>query len=133
MRPSKCVECSDFPCSDVKKNACLIPDLEIEPEKIRAIMISEAPTENSSEYFYAKNHPFYMETTIQAFKDAGFNVSSMQEVLDLGVYITTAIKCAKTVYSILPETIENCCVRILEKELACFHESRLSCLWVIPQ
>jgi len=120
MRPSNCVACSDFPCSDVKKNAYLIPDLEIEPEKIRAIMISEAPPENSSDYFYAKNHSFYMETTIQAFKDAGFTVSSMKEVLDLGVYITTAIKCAKTAYSILPGTIENCCVRILEKEIGLF-------------
>ena len=120
MRSSNCVACSDFPCSDVKKNTCLIPDLEIDPEKIRSVMVSEAPPENSGEYFYAKNHPFYMETTIQAFKDAGFTVSSMKEVLELGVYLTTAIKCAKTAYSILPETIENCCARILEKEISLF-------------
>jgi uracil-DNA glycosylase len=120
MRPSRCVKCSDFPCSDVNKNGYLIPDVEIEPEKIRAIMISEAPPENLSDYFYAKNNPFYTRTTVQAFEDAGFKVSSMKDVLDRGVYVTTTIKCAKMAYSILPDTIENCCSRILEKEIDLF-------------
>jgi hypothetical protein len=120
MRPSKCVNCSDFPCQDVNKSAYLIPDVEIEPEKISTIMISEAPPEDSRDYFYARNNPFYMETTIQAFEDAGFGVASMKDVLEQGVYITTAIKCAKTAYSILPETIENCCLRILGKEIDLF-------------
>jgi uracil-DNA glycosylase len=57
---------------------------------------------------------------VQAFNDAGFKVSSMNDILDLGVYITTAIKCAKTKYSIAPETIDNCSIRILEKEMELF-------------
>jgi uracil-DNA glycosylase len=118
--PSKCVKCPDFPCQDVNKKAYLIPDVEIEPEKIRSVMISEAPPEDSRDYFYAGNKPFYMETTIQAFKDAGFRVASMKDVLEQGVYVTTAIKCAKTDYSILPETIDNCCLRILEREINLF-------------
>jgi uracil-DNA glycosylase len=120
MRPSKCVNCSDFPCQDVNKAAYVIPDVEIEPEKISSIMISEAPPEDSRDYFYAGDSPFYMETTIQAFKDAGFEVASMKDVLEQGVYVTTAIKCAKTAYSILPQSIENCCLRILERELDLF-------------
>ena len=120
MRPSKCVVCSDFPCSDVNKKAYVIPDVEIEPDKIRAIMISEAPPEDAGDYFYARTDPFYMQTTVQAFNDAGFRVSSIKDVLDQGVYITTAIKCAKTAYAILPETIMNCCFRILEKEIDLF-------------
>jgi hypothetical protein len=96
----------------------------MEPEKIKSVMISEAPPENAKDYFYAKNKPFYLETTIQAFRDAGFKVSSMKDVIDQGVYITTAIKCSKTAYSILPETIQNCCLRILEKELALFPKSQ---------
>ncbi len=98
----------------------MVPDIEIEPEKIRAIMISEAPPQDKGEYFYAKDSPFFMQTTVQAFNDAGFNVSCMKDILDLGVYITTAIKCAKTTYSISPETTENCCLRILEKEIDLF-------------
>lgn len=120
MRPNKFVKCPDFPCSDVNKNCYLVPDIEIEPEKIKVVMISEAPPQDARDYFYAKNNPFYVQTTLRAFDDAGFKVSSMQDVLDLGVYITTAIKCAKTAYSIAPETIGNCSFRILEEEIDLF-------------
>jgi len=120
MRPTEFVKCVDFPCLDVNKNRYVVPDLEIEPERIRAMMISEAPPPDASDYFYTKNNPFYMQTTAQAFRDAGFDVSSMKGVLNLGVYVTTAIKCAKTAYSISPKTIENCSSRILENEIALF-------------
>lgn len=120
MRPDKSVRCVDFPCMDVDKECYVVPDMEIEPEKIRTVMISEAPPQNAGDYFYAQNNPFYMQTTVQAFNDAGFNVSSMKDVLDLGVYITTAIKCAKTAYSISQQTVETCCHRILENEIELF-------------
>lgn len=120
MRPSKSVRCVDFPCQDVNKNRYSVPDVEIEPEKIKAVMISEAPSQDAADDFYAEGNPFYMQTTAQAFKDAGFDVSSMKDVLNLGVYVTTAIKCAKTAYSIAPETVDNCSVRILEKEIGLF-------------
>ena len=120
MRPSKCLKCPDFPCSDVNKEAYTIPDIDIMPEKIRVMMISESPPIDASDYFYASNTPFFMQTTVQAFNDAGVKVASMKDVLELGVYVTTAIKCAKTVYSILPKTTENCCQRVLEKEIDLF-------------
>jgi uracil-DNA glycosylase len=124
MHPNKCLNCPDFPCSDVNKQCYLIPDTEIEPETVRTIMISEAPPQNKTDYFYAKDNPFYMQTTIQAFNDAGFKVTSMKDVLSLGVYVTTAIKCAKTTYSIDPRTIENCSLRILEKEITLFLKAK---------
>jgi uracil-DNA glycosylase len=114
------LNCADFPCSDVNKKVYLIPGVAIEPEMVRAIMISEAPPEDARDYFYAKDSPAYMQTTVQAFNDAGVRVGSMKDVLDHGVYVTTAIKCAKTAYSLFPETIENCCFRILEKEIDLF-------------
>lgn len=120
MHPCQLVKCVDFPCSDINKSCYIVPDLEVKPERIRTIMVSEAPPETASDYFYAQGNPFYLQTTVQAFNDAGFKVSSMNDVLDLGVYITTAIKCAKTAYAISPETVENCCLRILEKELDLF-------------
>ncbi len=120
MRPSECLKCLDFPCSDINKKAFIIPDIDIESEKIKALMVSESPPENREDYFYAPNSPFFMETTAQAFDDAGVRVASMKDILERGVYVTTAIKCAKTAYSIQPETVENCCFRILEKELALF-------------
>jgi uracil-DNA glycosylase len=114
------VKCADFPCSDVNKDRYSVPDIEIEPEKTRAIMVSEAPPQVAGDYFYEQSNPFYAQTTVQAFNDAGLRVSSMKDVLNLGVYVATAIKCAKTAYSIFPETVENCCFRILEKEITLF-------------
>lgn len=116
VNPSKCVKCINFPCSDVNKDCYLVPNVEINPDKIKAFMVSEAPPIESNDYFYAKGDPFYMQTTAQAFKDAGFEVTTMEDVLDLGVYITTAIKCGKTGYSIISKTIENCS-RLLENEM----------------
>jgi uracil-DNA glycosylase len=43
----------------------------------------------------------------------------MQDILDLGVYITTAIKCGKTQYAISSETM-RICSKLLEQELALF-------------
>lgn len=124
MRPNRSVKCPDFPCLDVNKDCYRVPDVEIEPETIKTVMISEAPPQDAGDYFYAKDNPFYVQTTVQAFNDAGFRISSMKDVLDLGVYITTAIKCAKTAYSIAPETIENCSFRILEKEIDLFPKTK---------
>ena len=116
MNPSKCVNCIEFPCLDVNKDCYLVPNAEVNTDKIRALMVSEAPPIEVQDYFYAKSDPFYMQTTAQAFKDAGFKVTSMDDVLDIGVYITTAIKCGKTGYFISSKTVENCS-SLLEREM----------------
>jgi uracil-DNA glycosylase len=113
------IKCIGFPCSDVDKNSYILPPVEIDPAKIKIIMISEAPPNVKTDYFYAAGNPFYLQTTLQAFKDAGANVASMQDILNLGVYITTAIKCGKTQYSISPATMKKC-IKLLEQEIALF-------------
>ena len=124
MRSNESVKCRDFPCQDVNKKCYLIPNVEIDPSRIRALMISEAPPEDLDDYFYATKTPFYLQTTVQAFNDAGFDVASMKDILNLGVYITTAIKCAKTSYAISPKTTENCGLRILENEIGLFPKAK---------
>lgn len=119
MKPVKYIGCSDFPCFDVNKSVYLRSAVDIQPEKVKVVMISEAPPENQEDYFYAAGEPFYLKTTLQAFNDAGISVSSMQDILDLGFYLTTAVKCSKTQYGVSAATIKNCS-HILEKELALF-------------
>lgn len=119
MRVNKCVGCTKFPCADVKHGCYAIPNLEVKPEEVSIVMISEAAPENSKDYYYAKGDSLFQKTTVQAFNDAGAKVESMKDILDLGVYLTTAVKCGKTGYGIKAGTIEECS-RILEKELALF-------------
>jgi uracil-DNA glycosylase len=113
------IKCLSFPCPDTNKNSYIIPSADINAAQIKLIMITEAPPEDKADYFYASGNPFYLQTILQAFKDAGANVASMQEIIDLGVYITTAIKCGKTGYAISPETMHNCSA-ILEREISLF-------------
>ena len=124
MRVSEYVGCEEFPCADVKHECyIIIPDLDVKPDAISIVMISEAAPANPDDYYYAKGEPLFQQTTVQAFNDAGANVSSMQDILDLGVYLTTAVKCGKTGYGIKAATIKECSL-ILERELALFPDVR---------
>jgi uracil-DNA glycosylase len=82
-------------------------------------MISEAAPANPGDYYYAGGDALFEQTTVQAFGDAGANVSSVQDILDRGVYLTTAVKCGKTGYGIKAATIKECSL-ILERELVLF-------------
>ena len=119
MRASDCIGCAKFPCADVKHESYIIPNVNVRPRDVSIIMISEAAPANPNDYYYAKGEPQFQQTTLQAFNDAGAKVKSIKDILDLGVYLTTAVKCAKTDYGLKASTIEECSL-ILEKELALF-------------
>jgi len=121
MRVSECVGCKAFPCADVRHECYIIPVVDLKPEDISIVMISEAAPANLDDYYYyyADGDPLFQQTTVQAFNDAGVDVSSIQDILDLGVYLTTAVKCGKTGYGIKAAAIKECSL-ILEEELALF-------------
>jgi uracil-DNA glycosylase len=119
MKVCDCIRCENFPCQDVNKEAYRFPDADIDFGKIKILMISETPPNERNDYFYSPNNPFYMQTTVQAFKDAGLEIATMEDILNRGIYITTAVKCGKTQYSISTDTIKNCS-SLLEKELNLF-------------
>jgi uracil-DNA glycosylase len=56
---------------------------------------------------------------VQAFRDVGVEVKTIRDLLALGMYFTTAVKCGKMGYGIKASTIEECSL-VLEKELALF-------------
>lgn len=119
MRVSKCICCTAFPCADVQHKCYIVPDIDVKPEKVSIIMISEAAPESPSDYYYAGGDSLFQHTTVQAFNDAGAKVSSIRDIVGLGVYLTTAVKCGKTGYGIKTSAIKECSL-ILEKELALF-------------
>jgi uracil-DNA glycosylase len=119
VRVSECVECRDFPCADIRHECYIVPSIDIEPGDVSIVLISEAAPQEPGDYYYAGGKPLFEETTVQAFNDAGATVSSIQDILKLGVYLTTAVKCGKTGYGIKAATIKECSL-ILEEELALF-------------
>ena len=123
MRVSDRVGCTEFPCADVNKASYIVPEVKLSPDKVEIVMISEAAPEDRGDYYYAKGDPLYQKTTVQAFREAGADVSSLRDVLDLGVYLTTAVKCGKTGYGIKAGTIRECSL-ILAEELALFPKVR---------
>ena len=94
-------------------------DVNIESEKIRAIMINEIVPIDSDDDFYGKPESAYMSTTIPLFRKAGIEVNNIQDILNLGIYITNAVKTPKSGYSVSKDSIEES-LPYLEKELELF-------------
>ncbi len=119
MRVNQCVRCERFPCTDVRHERHLVPSIALVPEAVSIILISECVPEKHRDYYYAGGEALFEKTTVQAFQDAGAKVSSILDIVDMGVYLTTAVKCGKTGYGIAADTIKECS-RLLEKEIALF-------------
>jgi uracil-DNA glycosylase len=124
MKVSEAVICESLACGDVRHAGYFVPDVALDPSTIKVVMISEAAPAQASDHYYAGEAALFAQTTVQAFHDAGVDVASVPEILALGVYLTTAVKCAKTSYAIQPETV-RACSRLLERELALFPEARV--------
>lgn len=123
MKISQCIRCVKFPCGDVRHDRYIVPEVELDPEKIKVVLISEAAPDSLADYYYCGSEAQFAKTTLLAFNDAGLKVGSIQELVDLGVFLTTAVKCGKTGYGIEPTTVNECSV-ILEHELAMFTETK---------
>ena len=124
MRIDRCVGCSTFPCVDVRHECYTVPHIDMRPNRVTIVMISEAAPVNRRDYYYAGRGSLFERTTVQAFNDAGAKVSSIKDLVAFGVYFTTAVKCGKRGYGIQTSTIKECS-QILEKELALFPNAKV--------
>lgn len=83
-------------------------------------MISEVPPKNPEDGFYSTApEPDYMKSTLGLFSAAGVQVNSMRDILDLGIYVTTAVKSPKTEYTVEPAVI-NAHLPVLKAEITLF-------------
>lgn len=94
-------------------------DVEIDPESIRAIMINEVVPEDPAQDFYGASGEMYLSTTIPLFQKAGLEVQSIGDILNMGVYITNAVKTPKCGYAVEKSAMEES-LPWLEKELSLF-------------
>ncbi|MCB0068055.1 MAG: uracil-DNA glycosylase family protein [Caldilineaceae bacterium] len=123
LRPSECVGCRTFPCTDVEHSRYTVPDIAIDPATVRIILISEAAPAAPADGYYTGAGSLFAQTTVEAFQDAGPAVRTSDDVLGLGVYLTTAVKCGKTGYAIATPAVHECSM-ILAEELALFPNVR---------
>jgi uracil-DNA glycosylase len=108
----------------VNQSAYHVPEVDVDPEHVRIVLISEAAPADPADGYYASGDPLFQRTTVQAFQDAGADVSSIQDLLAMGVYLTTAVKCGKVGYNIKAAPIRECS-RILEAELDLLPEAQV--------
>ena len=101
----------------------VVPDLDVRPQRIAIILVSEAAPVAPADFYYAGGDALFARTTVQAFNDAGAQVATIQEIVALGVYLTAAVKCAKTGYGIQTNTVKTCSF-LLEPELALFPNAK---------
>lgn len=94
-------------------------DLELDPLKIKTIMINEVVPADPSQDFYGQLDADYLTTTIPLFQKSGLQVNDIQDILHMGVYITNAVKTPKSDCTIEKSSIANS-LPYLGKELALF-------------
>ncbi|SES71736.1 Uracil-DNA glycosylase [Enterococcus malodoratus] len=94
-------------------------DITIDPASIKTIMINEVVPAYPENDFYGSEDATYLETTIPLFQKAGIEVTTVQEILDQGIYLTNAIKMPKTESAVDNASIEKS-LPYLEKELSLF-------------
>ncbi|TEB04843.1 Uracil DNA glycosylase superfamily protein [Pelotomaculum schinkii] len=99
-------------------------NVDVDLEKVRAIMVNEVVPADPKQDFYGDDNAAYLETTIPLFQKAGIHVNSISDILNLGVYITNAVKVPKTEYTISKALIEES-LPFLEKELSLFPDVKV--------
>jgi hypothetical protein len=123
MRISDHIQCIDFPCAEARQEGYLVPVIDIDPASIKLMLISETAPGKTHDYYYGPCEALFARTTVQAFQEAGAMVSTIQEMLELGIYFTTAVKCGKYAYAVAGSTIAHCAA-LLDREIALFPNVR---------
>ncbi len=100
-------------------NDVYLNNIEIDPLTIKAIMINEVVPADPTQDFYGSADADYLKTTIPLLQGAGAAVASIQDVLQMGIYITNAVKTPKTEYTIDKSSIEKS-LPYLEAEISLF-------------
>jgi len=96
------------------------PDCEMDPNNIKVVMINEVVPKNRDDWFYSEiSDPENRRNALGLFEGAGVSAKSMRDILDLGIYITAALKTPKAGYTADPVAI-TAQLPLLEAELSLF-------------
>jgi uracil-DNA glycosylase len=123
MRSIQTMLCPDLLCADVQSDRFSAPGLRVDPNAVSVILVSEAVPASPDDDYGGGPTALFARTTVLAFQGAGAPVESISDILRLGVYLTSAVKCPKLGYGLKPATIDACS-RLLEREIAPFKNAR---------
>lgn len=85
-----------------------LPSLMLEPEKIHAVMINEVAPEIPTDDFYGTpGVSEYQASALALFRRAGADFASVDDITARGIYLTNAVKRAKTGYVVEKSAIER--------------------------
>lgn len=97
-----------------------LPCLELEPEKIYAVMINEiAPAKPSDDFYGAPGAAEYQTSALALFRKAGADFAGIDDITARGIYMTNAVKKPKTGFEVEKSAIEQG-VPLLASEIALF-------------
>ncbi|HON80606.1 MAG TPA: uracil-DNA glycosylase family protein [Spirochaetota bacterium] len=120
---SQIIKCS-YQCTDTNHDF-IFPKFNGNADAVSIVMVSEAPSIEHANYYYESNEGSFFLTTKTAFEDAGINIQSYNDVTEMGIYLTTAIKCSKIKYLVSSKTIKECALKYLEKEIFRFNNLKV--------
>ena len=100
-------------------NGIYLNNIDIDSLTIKAIMINEVVPSDPLQDFYGTPDADYLKTTLPLLQGAGTEVTSIQDILKMGIYITNAVKTPKTEYTIDKSSIEKS-LPYLEAEISLF-------------
>lgn len=120
---SKIIKCN-YTCTDTNHDF-IYPKFNGNANNISIVMISESSPVEHSNYYYENNKGSFFLTTQMAFKDAGIDIKSYDDLTKTGIYLTTAIKCSKIDYLVSSKTIKECAYKYLENEIFGFDKLKV--------
>ena len=99
--------------------AFVFQDVEVKPERIRAVLINEVVPSNPADEFNLDDGASYLKKAIQLFHKSRAQEDSAGKLLEQGIYLTNAVKMPKTAPAIERSSIEKS-LPYLEWELSLF-------------
>ena len=100
--------------------ALQLPNCELDHEHVKVMMINEVVPKNPDDWFYSQtSDPENRRTVLGLFEIAGIPIKNMSDVLDIGIYITAALKTPKVGYTADPAVIKSQ-FPLLEAEIGLF-------------
>lgn len=107
-----------------KRDDLRLNNIDIDEKSIRAVMINEIVPEDPAQDFYGEKGDLYLSTALPLFQRAGLPVSGIQDILDMGIYLTNAVKTPKNSYAVEKSAMEES-LPWLERELALFPDVKV--------